>query len=278
MTAVDRRTDKRNVVIQPLGKDGRLAARLIVDQDHPYFFDHPLDHAPGLLLLEGAVQLAQTRAAGPSFVSRIDASFIRYALFGSPISLTAQVSSEGERRRFLVSIKQNGRLRARIVVELSDYLGPFSRRFADRRAPVEPCAMDAVNKIRPENVLIGVPRITPPGIETQILPPPPDCRMSDTAGVIHPLYLLESFMQLQRYLNRIRRDQARMRDILTGVAFEQVAPIDHPKTPLSILGGDEFVETSRRRLARSAAIEAGGRSFAECTIHTARAGQHKITA
>lgn len=30
---------------------------LIVPEEHPYFFDHPLDHIPGILLLEGILQL-----------------------------------------------------------------------------------------------------------------------------------------------------------------------------------------------------------------------------
>lgn len=271
MTALDRRVDPRNSVLIPTGPGRPLSARLRVDQAHPFFFDHPLDHVPGLLLLEAAVQIAQMRTPGPKFVSRIEARFLKFAQFTAPISVTAQDTIGSGLQTYSVAIGQNRDLRARILVELSDYSGPFAPDGPRREAPVPPCEKSLVNKARPENVLIGTPRIAPPGIETQILPPPPNCRLSDSARLLHPLYLLESFMQLQRYLNSIRRDTSRMRDILTGVSFTQLAPIADPMAPLVLRGTTEFVETSRGRLVRGASIETGGCTFAECTLHSALA-------
>ena len=39
--------------------DGGVTTMLIVDQDHPSIFDHPLDHVPGMLLMEAYRQTAQ---------------------------------------------------------------------------------------------------------------------------------------------------------------------------------------------------------------------------
>lgn len=56
------RTDRRNVVVgaEPVrcGPDGTALIPLVVDQRHPAFFDHPYDHVPGPLLLEGCRQAA----------------------------------------------------------------------------------------------------------------------------------------------------------------------------------------------------------------------------
>ncbi|MEV0950854.1 ScbA/BarX family gamma-butyrolactone biosynthesis protein [Promicromonospora sp. NPDC050249] len=54
------RRDPRNVVVsRPVLDGGRRAQSwLHVDTRHPYLFDHPLDHAPGNLLLEAARQSA----------------------------------------------------------------------------------------------------------------------------------------------------------------------------------------------------------------------------
>ncbi len=43
--------------------DSDFTACLIVDPSNPFFFDHPCDHVPGILLIEGCAQLAARAAA-----------------------------------------------------------------------------------------------------------------------------------------------------------------------------------------------------------------------
>jgi len=43
--------------------DSDFSAGLIVDPNNPFFFDHPCDHVPGILLIEGCAQLAAQAAA-----------------------------------------------------------------------------------------------------------------------------------------------------------------------------------------------------------------------
>ena len=73
-----------------------FAASLIVDHTHPYFFDHPCDHVPGMLLLEGCAQLAQaafgeTLGADAAGVARYEVSFTQFVEAGIPTTLTARV-------------------------------------------------------------------------------------------------------------------------------------------------------------------------------------------
>lgn len=91
-----------NVVITPparVGDTASFVASLIIDQTHPYFFDHPCDHVPGMLLLEGCAQLAVAAFAetysAPRAVSAIRAYDVNFAQFvesGVPTTLTAQVN------------------------------------------------------------------------------------------------------------------------------------------------------------------------------------------
>ena len=61
-----RRLRRDNIVIAVPAFNGdrtTFTTSLLIDATHPYFFDHPCDHVPGMLLLEGCVQLAQAALA-----------------------------------------------------------------------------------------------------------------------------------------------------------------------------------------------------------------------
>ncbi|WP_042389144.1 ScbA/BarX family gamma-butyrolactone biosynthesis protein [Streptacidiphilus melanogenes] len=65
---------------------------LRVDTDHPIFFDHPVDHVPGMLLLEAARQAARavTRQPGAVLLG-MESSFLRYAELDAPCRLEARI-------------------------------------------------------------------------------------------------------------------------------------------------------------------------------------------
>ena len=89
-----------NVVISApaCGEGGDWSASLIVDRKHPFFFDHPCDHVPGMLLMEGCAQMASatgSQAAGrnPSeaLVNAYDIQFARFVECHFPVTLEAHV-------------------------------------------------------------------------------------------------------------------------------------------------------------------------------------------
>jgi 2-oxo-3-(phosphooxy)propyl 3-oxoalkanoate synthase len=57
-----------------------VVASLIVDRTHPYFFDHPCDHVPGMLLLEGCAQLALAALAQSGVGRAARAAITGYAI------------------------------------------------------------------------------------------------------------------------------------------------------------------------------------------------------
>ncbi|MFF4252514.1 ScbA/BarX family gamma-butyrolactone biosynthesis protein [Streptomyces sp. NPDC001663] len=63
--------------------------QLRVDTAHPVFFDHPLDHIPGMLLLEAARQAARVRAADPGSGASFHATFHKYAELDRPVWIEA---------------------------------------------------------------------------------------------------------------------------------------------------------------------------------------------
>lgn len=77
------------IALREMEASGEISGELLVDQSHPFFFDHKLDHVPGLLLAEGMLQLAM-RAVGTNtviadyFVSHYALSFTKYCFFIPP--------------------------------------------------------------------------------------------------------------------------------------------------------------------------------------------------
>ncbi|AWT46083.1 MULTISPECIES: ScbA/BarX family gamma-butyrolactone biosynthesis protein [Streptomyces] len=71
-----------DVVLAPADRRGRW--RLRVDTAHPVFFDHPLDHVPGTLLLEAARQATVVHTAGQRVPVAYRSRFHRYAELDEP--------------------------------------------------------------------------------------------------------------------------------------------------------------------------------------------------
>jgi hypothetical protein len=102
------RLDPGNVVIgEPRPLDGErdgYEAELIVDGSHATFFDHPLDHVPGALLIEGCRQTAlacadRARGMPPSeaYVDQYSARYERLAELGASVRCRARVGEAGSR-------------------------------------------------------------------------------------------------------------------------------------------------------------------------------------
>jgi hypothetical protein len=104
------RTSPMDVVLSPTGEKDRW--RLRVDTRHPVFFDHPLDHVPGMLLMEAARQ-ASAAALGRSscLPLSIAGQFPRYTELDAPCEIEARLAagtSPGGPQNVLVTGRQNG--------------------------------------------------------------------------------------------------------------------------------------------------------------------------
>jgi hypothetical protein len=76
-----------DVVLAPAGPPHRWQLR--VDTAHPVFFDHPLDHVPGMLLLEAVRQAVRVRTGGARSPVSFRIVFHKYGELDSPIWIEA---------------------------------------------------------------------------------------------------------------------------------------------------------------------------------------------
>jgi hypothetical protein len=76
-----------DVVLAPADRPDRWQLR--VDTAHPVFFDHPLDHAPGMLLLEAARQAVRARSGGTRSPVSFHITFHQYAELDEPAWIEA---------------------------------------------------------------------------------------------------------------------------------------------------------------------------------------------
>jgi hypothetical protein len=110
------RISPTDVVLSPTGKPGRWQLR--VDTAHPALFDHPLDHVPGMMLLEAARQ-ATVATLGPSCMPlEITSEFRRYTELSSPCVIeTCRIPTAGTApgQSVLVTGHQNGELAFRCL-------------------------------------------------------------------------------------------------------------------------------------------------------------------
>lgn len=112
-SAVGRR-DPRNVVIgDPVTEGDSYVTRLIVDETHTTFFDHPLDHVPAALLIEalrqGATAAASARLGldpATAVLIHYEAEYSRLGELGAPVicEATPRAASEPPSGRVTVDL------------------------------------------------------------------------------------------------------------------------------------------------------------------------------
>ncbi|RZL02005.1 MAG: polyketide synthase [Rubrivivax sp.] len=148
------RRSARNLVLAEAWRDsGQLHARVLVDEAHPYFFDHPLDHVPGILLLESALQLAElhlAEQAGPAeTVTALDVRFQRYTEKHKPI--TASLSTPSD-HACVATLFQEGKVVCEVRMSTS-HTAPRPVADIANHLTIRP-EKRYLHKVRDENVLV----------------------------------------------------------------------------------------------------------------------------
>ncbi|MER5858141.1 MULTISPECIES: ScbA/BarX family gamma-butyrolactone biosynthesis protein [unclassified Streptomyces] len=116
----------QDIVLSPTEDSARWQLR--VDTSHPVLFDHPVDHVPGMLLLEAVRQAGHAMdpaQAGAALPVSLDVSFNRYVEFDEPCWIEAEQipttsSSSGARRTLRVNARQKGSFAFNATAELAD--------------------------------------------------------------------------------------------------------------------------------------------------------------
>jgi hypothetical protein len=82
------RVSPTDVVLSPTGQPGRWQLR--VDTRHPVLFEHPVDHIPGMMLLEAARQATVATLGEGATPLSVTAEFSRYAELDAPCMIEAR--------------------------------------------------------------------------------------------------------------------------------------------------------------------------------------------
>ncbi|PZF59281.1 hypothetical protein DEI92_09860 [Curtobacterium sp. MCBD17_034] len=73
------------------GAAGSDAFELSLDATNPVYFDHPLDHVPGMVVLEAALQAFRAHADDPTHTPReVTVEFLAHAELTSPVTITLE--------------------------------------------------------------------------------------------------------------------------------------------------------------------------------------------
>ncbi|GID91147.1 AfsA-related hotdog domain-containing protein [Amorphoplanes digitatis] len=174
-----------------------LTTRLHIDQNDPFFFDHPLDHVPGMLLVCGAVGLVRAGAGGESGDRCRAAMTFRSIceLDPAPVVLV----SGGERGR--IAVTQGPVTVADGWFEFSaddDLPARGSRTDPGRRAPANAAL---VHRSRDENIMIGAPEQGDGHVTAAVLPPSDGHALAGRRPGAHAVeYLIEAGRQFSTWL------------------------------------------------------------------------------
>jgi 2-oxo-3-(phosphooxy)propyl 3-oxoalkanoate synthase len=114
------RVSPMDVVLSPVGQPGSWQLR--VDTRHPVLFDHPIDHVPGMVLLEAARQATAATLGRPVIPLDVTSQFKRYTELHAPCLIEAcRLPGTGTDRleSVLVTGHQEGRLVFRSTVTVA---------------------------------------------------------------------------------------------------------------------------------------------------------------
>jgi len=155
---------------------GRWSAQLVVDDSDTVFFDHSVDHVPGMLMLHGIAELverASTASVGRSVAGFFDLTFTRFVEKDDPAQV-AIVPAEAP-RTWQVRMTQfdqvvcAGTVGAVVVGGQDDPTGP-NHSMRDGAAATALAEAVLVHRRRPENIVVTPLRTAPTGYAVDYQP------------------------------------------------------------------------------------------------------------
>lgn len=114
------KTVPRNVLLSRVdrvsGKDEVYEAEMVMDVEHPFFFEHPLDHVPAMMLVEAGRQMGIAIShlhlgvpMGHLFATQaFDIRFTEFAELREAVLITGTVTGKKYRHEALVGLRLDG--------------------------------------------------------------------------------------------------------------------------------------------------------------------------
>jgi A-factor biosynthesis hotdog domain len=167
-------------VITSVARRGpQRSALLVVDQEHPFFFDHPLDHVPGMQLVTGLLELVRAsgdprlgvRGARGGSRIRLEVNFTKICETDRRVVLFAEPKTADSGTAWDVRAVQDEHTVCAGSVELvrDDRPRPAWAPPAGAVTPIDP---QLVHRSDPRNVVLGEPAVTDERYEVPLISPP----------------------------------------------------------------------------------------------------------
>ena len=274
-----RRTPNAALALEP----GRaLGGRVVVDSGHPFFFDHPYDHVPGVLLVECVQQLAEAAwemvspGAPAAAVTRLRIGFEHWADVDEPLRIEAHSLRRAGPALRIAGAISGARRCAHFEVECTASpavaAAPETRHGAVAGTlPDLSLDRSLAHKVRPENILIG-PISSVDGAHsatTRLLAP--DHALADGEATAHTAtFLFEAARQLSTAIAHTSGGaELNRRFILMSAEIALTRPAPRgPALILSILSTDRIATTlmDAMRVSRSHTRIAGTEALGELIV------------
>ncbi|KJY28589.1 hypothetical protein VR45_32045 [Streptomyces sp. NRRL S-495] len=212
-------------------KDGWLAD-LRVDQSDPFFFDHPLDHVPGMLLVCAMADLVVAVTDIPA-AGRVGAAMTFHSMveLGPELELCIVPFEDG--RRTLRAVQGSTPVADGWVEVSSADLPAWPHRPEGSAHP--PAQASLVHRVRPENVMIGDPSVADGRVTAAVVFPPEGHALSGRRpGVLRTEAVVEAGRQLSTWLtHRVGGWSLDTQILLRGLAVD--LPVGIPRSlPLAL--------------------------------------------
>jgi 3-hydroxymyristoyl/3-hydroxydecanoyl-(acyl carrier protein) dehydratase len=146
-----------NIVIANVQRGPQsLLAQLVVNEAHPYFFDHPLDHIPGILLLEGVLQLIELAmpplSGRVAYVKTLNIKFQQYVQKQGAIDLHLEQGKDPQ--VFNAKVMQAGKLMCTCILGMA-YNSAFETSPAGEFTAIRCRDKALLHKAREENIIVS---------------------------------------------------------------------------------------------------------------------------
>lgn len=161
-----------DAVVGALGRtDDGWTAPLLVDLSHPFFFDHPLDHVSGILVVCGMLDMI-TKLSGDPLERNdrrllVDLRFHGICDLEAPTRLDVTTGGDG----YGVRAAQGGVATSEGEFRVVDGVRATPIPAGSRDNVIELCSQELVHRARIENVVVGAPVEDDDGIVAPLVRP-----------------------------------------------------------------------------------------------------------
>ncbi|NIH82403.1 nitroreductase family protein [Amycolatopsis viridis] len=242
------------LVVDRWPRPERRTRELMADLDDPFFFDHELDHLPGMMLLSAALDLVRPAGADPAVALTLD--FRGMGELDGPVRLSAD-SPDSTGRLWQVHADQDGRTIMTGTIEQGD---PAETSPGSPSWPVQPVDQRLVHRRRAENVFVGDLVESEHDWRVTVLPPPPGHHLDGGRTAERLIEAARQFVTLLEYADNQRQEGTRF--VLTRLA----ATVPAGPSAGAVLTWTKAGERGNRPRYDVQILDADGRAVGSVTV------------